>query len=69
MTATFSIVYTYMHTYGRTNKYSKEFVFVDYILPIYEAILWQMVKCIALRVSDMADIRLKWQTLERQQSY
>ena len=34
--------------YGRTNKCNIEIVFVDYILPIYAAILRQMMKCIAL---------------------
>ena len=45
-------------TYERTNKHGIEIVFVDCILPIYTAILRQMVCG-----------RLKWQKLERQQIY
>ena len=44
----YSIVYTYVCAYERTTKHGKEILFVDYILPIYAAILRQMVKCIAL---------------------
>ena len=34
--------------YGRTNERDKEIVFDDYVLPMYAAILRQMVECIAL---------------------
>ena len=38
----------HLRAYGRTKEHGKEIVFVDYILPIYAAILRQMVECIAL---------------------